>query len=63
MEVGLFGWVGLGMDTAEIAMLGAILRVHRNIAGLLRVIRRMDRKTPKPKTDALLTGAGRAGCS
>jgi hypothetical protein len=36
METGLLGWVGLGMDTAEVAMLGAILlllfRVHRNIA-------------------------------
>ena len=61
METGLLGWVGLGMDTAEVAMLGAILlllfRVHRNIAGLLRVVRRMDRKTPEPKTGALLTGA------
>jgi hypothetical protein len=69
METGLLGWVGLGMDTAEVAMLGAILlllfRVHGNIAGLLRVVRRMDRKTPEPKTGAFLTGAkaSRLDCS
>jgi hypothetical protein len=54
METGLLGWADLVMDAGEVAMLGAILwllfRVHRNIAGLLRVVRRMDRKTPEPKT-------------
>jgi hypothetical protein len=49
METGLFGWAGLAMNTVEVAILGAILlllfRVHRNIAALLRVVRRIDRKT------------------
>jgi hypothetical protein len=49
MENQIFGWVDLVVDTAEMAAIisGLILlsRVHRNIVSLLRVIRRMDRKT------------------
>ena len=44
-----FEWANLGMDTVEVAALIVVLmllyRVHRNISALLRVIRRMDRKT------------------
>jgi hypothetical protein len=40
------------MDTGEVAPLAAILwlllRLDRNIAGMLRVVRRMDRKTSEP---------------
>ena len=61
MEIGLLGWTDLVMDTVEVAMLGAglllLYRVLGNVASLLRVVRRMDRKTPEPKTGALLTGA------
>jgi hypothetical protein len=56
MEPQAFAWVNLAMDTVEVAGLGAVLllllRVHRNIAALLRVLRRMDRKTPDPTAGA-----------
>lgn len=48
-KMSFFEWANLGMDTVEVAALIVVLmllyRVHRNISALLRVIRRMDRKT------------------
>ena len=45
----IWGWTDAVMDTAEVVALGAVLwlllRVDRNIAAMLRVIRRIDRKT------------------
>ena len=49
LEIGFLGWANLVIYTAEVAALGVVilllLRVHRNIAALLRVTRRIDRKT------------------
>lgn len=49
MEDQIFGWGDLAMDTAAVVTVLAVflvlLRIHRNIAALLRVIRRIDRKT------------------
>ena len=50
MEIGLFGWADLAMNTVQVVALGAVLwlllNVHRSIMAMLRVLRRMDRKTP-----------------
>ena len=44
----ILGWADLAMHTAEVvALIAALLlflRLHRNIAAMLRVIRRIDRK-------------------
>jgi hypothetical protein len=65
METGLLGWADLVMETIQIVALGAILwrlkHLHREITALVRVVRRMDRKTPEKKTGAFLTGAGAEG--
>jgi hypothetical protein len=48
----ILGWADVVMDTAEIVALGTVLwlllRLDRNIAAMLRVIRRIDRKTAEP---------------
>ena len=48
----ILGWTDAVMDTAEVVALGAVLwlllRVDRKIAAMLRVIRRIDRKTAEP---------------
>ena len=48
----ILGWADVVMDTAEVVALGAVLwlllRVDRKIAAMLRVIRRIDRKTAEP---------------
>jgi hypothetical protein len=50
MEIGLFGWADLAMNAVQVVALGAVLwlllNVHRGIMAMLRVLRRMDRKTP-----------------
>jgi hypothetical protein len=52
MSSRILGWANVVMDTAEVAALGAaiwlLLRVDRKIAAMLRVIRRIDRKTAEP---------------
>ncbi len=49
METDLLAWVGVAMDTMEVAALAAILWqvffLRRDIVAILRVLRRMDRKT------------------
>jgi hypothetical protein len=48
----ILGWAGVVMDTAEVVALGTVLwlllRLDHNIAAMLRVIRRIDRKTAEP---------------
>ena len=48
----ILGWSNVVMDTAEVIALGGVLwlllRVDRKIAAMLRVIRRIDRKTAEP---------------
>ena len=45
----LFVWANMAMDGMEIAALGAVLfvllGVRRDLSAMLRVLRRMDRKT------------------
>ena len=52
MSSQILGWANVVMDTAEVVALGAVLwsllRVDRKIAAVLRVIRRIDRKTAEP---------------
>jgi hypothetical protein len=54
-------WVDLGMNAIEIAALGGILvilvRAQRNLTAMLRVLRRMDRKTKDTKTEDFLAQA------
>lgn len=49
MDSQIFGWADLAIDIVEVAAVVAVLfvllRLHRDIAALLRVIRRMDRNT------------------
>jgi len=67
METCLYSWIDLAMNAVEIAALGAILwqltYLRRDLMALVRVVRRMDRKTPERKTGAFLTEveAERAG--
>ena len=46
------GWTDAVMDTAEVVALSTVLwlllRLDRKIAAMLRVIRRIDRKTAEP---------------
>ena len=48
----ILGWTDAVMDTAEVVALGAVLwlllRLDGKIAAMLRVIRRIDRKTAEP---------------
>ena len=52
MSSQILGWTDAVMDTAEVVALGAVLwllfRVDGKIAAMLRVIRRIDRKTAEP---------------
>jgi|HubBroStandDraft_4_1064222.scaffolds.fasta_scaffold463287_1 hypothetical protein len=52
----VLGWADVATDALEVAALVAVLlllaRLHRNIAAMLRVIRRMDRKTADAATSA-----------
>ena len=45
----LFVWANIAMDGVEIAALGAVLlvlfHVRRDLSAILRVLRRIDRKT------------------
>ena len=49
METGLGVWADLVMDAVEVAVLGAVLwqlfNLRHDIEAMLRVVRRMDRKT------------------
>jgi hypothetical protein len=48
MEIQILGWADLVTDTVDVStavtILLVVLRMHRNIAALLRVVRRLDRK-------------------
>ena len=48
----ILGWSNVVMDTAEVVALSTVLwlllRLDRKIAAMLRVIRRIDRKTAEP---------------
>ena len=48
----ILGWADVVMDTAEVVALSTVLwlllRLDRKIAAMLRVIRRIDRKTAEP---------------
>ena len=61
METGLCVWAALGMDTVEIAVLGAVLwqlfKLRHDMMAMLRVVRRMDRKTVDATTGAYLRQA------
>ena len=52
MGTQILGCADVVMDTAEVVALGTVLwlllRLDRNIAAMLRVIRRIDRKTAEP---------------
>jgi hypothetical protein len=49
METGLSVWADLVVDTVEVAVLGAVLwqlfNLRHDMGAMLRVVRRMDRKT------------------
>ena len=61
MDTQILGWADLGIDIAEVAAIVAVLlvllRLHRDINALLRVIRRMDRNTASLTTSAYRRGA------
>ena len=61
MSSQILGWADVVMDTAEVVALGAVLwsllRVDRKIAAMLRVIRRIDRKTAEPTKSSHRTKA------
>ena len=52
MSSQILGWTDAVMDTAEVVALSTVLwlllRLDRKIAAMLRVIRRIDRKTAEP---------------
>jgi hypothetical protein len=56
MDTQILGWADLGIDIVEVAVIVAVLlvllRLHRDINALLRVIRRMDRNTTSLTTSA-----------
>jgi hypothetical protein len=56
MDGQILGWADLAIDTLEVAAILAVLfvllRLHRDIDALLRVIRRMDRNTKSLATSA-----------
>src|SRR5262245_32199730 len=56
MDTQILGWADLGIDIVEVAVIVAVLlvllRLHRDIDALLRVIRRMDRNTASLTTSA-----------
>ena len=56
MDTQILGWADLGIDIVEVAVIVAVLlvllRLHRDISALLRVVRRMDRNTASLTTSA-----------
>jgi hypothetical protein len=56
MDTQILGWADLGIDIVEVAVIVAVLlvllRLHRDINALLRVIRRMDRNKTSLTTSA-----------
>ena len=52
MDKQILGWADIAADTAQViavvAVLFVLLRLRRDIAALLRVVRRIDRKTANP---------------
>ena len=67
METGLGVWADLVMDAVEVVVLGAVLwqlfNLRHDIGAMLRVVRRMDRKTADTITGTYLrqAEADRAG--
>ena len=67
METGLGVWADLVMDAVEVVVLGAVLwqliNLRHDIEAMLRVVRRMDRKTADTITSTYLrqAEADRAG--
>jgi hypothetical protein len=67
METGLSVWADLVMDAVEVAVLGAVLwqlfNMRHDMGAMLRVVRRMDRKTVDTVTSTYLrqAEADRAG--
>ena len=67
METGLGVWADLVMDAVEVAVLGAVLwqlfNLRHDIGAMLRVVRRIDRKTADTITSTYLrqAEADRAG--
>jgi hypothetical protein len=61
METNLSVWADLVMDTVEVAVLGAVLwqlfNLRHDMMAMLRVVRRMDRKTVDATTSAYLRQA------
>ena len=57
----ILGWTDAVMDTAEVVALSTVLwlllRLDRKIAAMLRVIRRIDRKTAEPTKSSHRTKA------
>jgi len=58
METSLCVWADLVMDTVEVAALGAVLwqlfNLRHDMKAMLRVVRRMDRKTVDATTSSYL---------
>jgi len=67
METGLGVWADLVMDAVEVVVLGVVLwqlfNLRHDIGAMLRVVRRMDRKTVDTITSTYLrqAEADRAG--
>ena len=67
METGLGVWADLVMDAVEVVVLGVVLwqlfNLRHDIGAMLRVVRRMDRKTADTITSTYLrqAEADRAG--
>ena len=61
METSLCVWADLIVDTVEVAVLGAVLwqlfNLRHDMKAMLRVVRRMDRKTVDATTNAYLCQA------
>ena len=59
MEPILFAWVDLIINAIEVIALGAVLwqlfHLRRDIIAMLRVLRRIDRKTGEPAASGLRT--------
>jgi hypothetical protein len=62
MDSQILGWTDVAMDVVEVAavvaVLSVLLRLHRDIAAMLRVIRRIDRKTAEPTKSPYRRQAG-----
>ena len=61
METGLGVWADLVMDAVEVVVLGVVLwqlfNLRHDIGAMLRVVRRMDRKTADTITSTYLRQA------